>query len=81
MDGINAVRVNTRTGEKEIVKSYCYTDHSRLRLLGDMWASKENAVDYEGSVIYPKSVLFPLVEMTIKPGHPQQCGRFLELRH
>lgn len=81
MDGINAVRVNTRTGEKEIVKSYCYTDHSRLRLLGDMWASKENAVDYEGSVIYPKSVLFPLVEMTIKPRMPATAGRFANLRH
>ena len=77
----NIIRINTKTKEQEEFRSYCNIVPSRLRLLGDMWASKENAVDYDESVIYPNSVLFPLVEMTIKPHMPVSAGRFANLRH
>ena len=77
----NVIRIKTKTGGQEKFRSYCNIVPSRLRLLGDMWASKENAVDYDESVIYPKSVLFPLVEMTIKPHMPATAGRFANLRH
>ena len=77
----NVVRVNVKTGEQEEVRLRSYTKPSRLRLLGDIWASKENSVDYDESIIYPKSVLFPLVEMTIDPKHEERCGRFAELKH
>ena len=79
--GNNTIQINTKTGKQENIWLQCKTMPSRLRLLGKMWASKENMADYDNSIIYPQSILFPLVEMTLKPGHPQQCGRFTELRH
>ena len=80
VDGYNTVRINAKTGKQENVRLKCYTIPSRLRLLGDMWASKENSVDYDESIIYPKSVLFPLAEMTIEPSMQENFGRFAKLK-
>ena len=75
------IQINTETGEQERVNLACYTEPSRLRLLGDMWASKENTADYDDSIIHPQSILFPMVEMTLEPKYPQDCGRLADLRH
>ena len=79
--GANNIRINIKTGEREEIRSHCHIKPSRLQLLGEMWASKENDVDYDNSIIYPKSILFPLVEMNIEPLNSDYCGRFLELKH
>ena len=49
--------------------------------MGDVWASKEETVEYKVSNIHPKSVLFPSVELRVGTVKPRECKRFVELRH
>ena len=76
-----AIRVNTKTGKQEHVRSYSMGVPSISDLKGDIWASKENTADYESSVIHPKSLLFPMIEVNVGAIKPKKLGRFAELRH
>jgi len=76
-----AIRINTKTGKQEHVRSYSMGVPSSSDLKGDIWASKENTADYEQSVIHPKSLLFPMVEVNASAYKPKKLGRFAELRH
>ena len=75
------MRVNTKTGKAENLRLTGSYNLSKLQLMGDMWASKEDMVDYHESVIHPQSILLPLVELEVRAINPRKCERFLELRH
>ena len=82
LGGKGVRRVDTKTGKEEYVRVYGYSANpSRLQLMGDIWASKEETVDYIESVIHPKSILFPLLEMKVSAIDSKKCERFVELRH
>ena len=75
------LRINTKTGEQEEVWLRNGDNPSRLQLMGDIWASKEETADRKESVIHPKTILFPLVELRINASTPRKCERFAKLRH
>ncbi len=74
-------RIDVKTGKLENIISCSIYTQSKLNLLGDIWASKEVTVDWHSSVIHPKSVLFPSVELRVGTVKPRECKRFVELRH
>ena len=75
------LRVDTKTGKEERVRLYVWGTPSRLQLMDNVWASKEETADYITSVIHPKSILFPLLEMKVGAIDSKKCERFVELRH
>ena len=78
------VRLNVRTGKREDLRlNYEYETYPHgLQLMGDMWASKEISADGYMSVIHPKAVLFPMLEIEFEESNPMKCSRiFLKLRH
>ena len=78
------VRLNVRTGKREDLRlNYEYETYPHgLQLMGDMWASKEISADEYMSVIHPKAVLFPMLEIEFEEPNPMKCSRiFLKLRH
>ena len=74
-------RVDTKTGKEENLRLNSSGNPSRLQLMGDIWASKEDMVDYHESIIHPKSILFPLMELNVRAYNPRKCERFAGLRH
>ena len=76
------IRINTKTGKQEEVWLRSGDNPSRLQLMGDIWASKEETANRGlESIIHPKTLLFPLVEMRINTKTPTKCERFAKLRH
>lgn len=74
-------RIDVKTGRLEKIISVSIYTPSKLNLMGDVWASKEETVEYKVSNIHPKSVLFPSVELRVGTVKPRECKRFVELRH
>lgn len=75
-------RVNTKTGNIEDVRLECHERPTRLQLMGDIMASKEDRVNYYRSVIHPQSILIPLVELHFDDvQYTSFCDRFIVLRH
>lgn len=75
-------RINVKTGKQEELRLNCWDGLSKLELMGEVMASKENAADWENSIIYPKAILLPVADLTFKD---IECSpnseRFKELRH
>lgn len=80
--GSNVVRINVRTGMQEELRLKCFDGLTKLELMGEIMASKENAVDYEKSIIYPQAILLPMAELGFKEVYYScSCDRFKDLRH
>ena len=78
------VRLNVNTGKREYLRlNYEYETYPHgLQLTGDIWASKEIIADGYSSVIHPKAVLFPMLEIEFDEPNPNKCSQnFLKLRH
>ena len=75
------LRVDTKTGKEESLRLGCNAMPSKQQLMGDIWASKKDMVDYHASVIHPQSILFPSIEVKVNTFKPGKCERFVELRH
>ena len=81
--GSSVVRVNAKTGKKEELRLNCWDKLTKLELMGEIMASKENAVDYERSIIHPQAILLPMTELNFKEEYYDSSisGRFKELKH
>ena len=81
--GSSVVRVNAKTGKKEELRLNCWASLSRMELMGEIIASKENDVDYERSIIHPQAILLPMAEITFKDKYYDSSisDRFRELKH
>ncbi len=78
------VRLNVKTGKREDLRlNYEYDTYPHgLQLTGDMWASKEIIADGYSSVIHPKAVLFPMLEIEFEEYKSELCSKkFIKLRH
>ena len=81
--GSNVIRINTKTGKQEELRLNCWASLSRMELMGEIMASKENDVDYERSIIHPQAILLPMAEITFKDKYYDSSisDRFRELKH
>ena len=81
--GSNVIRINTKTGKQEELRLNCWASLSRMELMGEIIASKENDVDYERSIIHPQAILLPMAEITFKDKYYDSSisDRFRELKH
>ena len=81
--GGNVIRINTKTRKQEELRLNCWAKLSRLELMGEIVASKENSVNYERSVICPQAILLPITELNFKEKYYDSIisNRFQELRH
>ena len=77
------VRINVKTGRREYLRlDFRHNYPQRLQLMGDIWASKETSADGRQSVIHPKAVLFPMLEMKLVDAKPSVYSlRFYKLRY
>lgn len=75
-------RVNIKTGCKEEIRLACFDRPTRLQLMGDILASKEERVNYYRSVIHPRLLFFPLMDLHFEDvEYSSYCDRFVNLRH
>lgn len=77
-------RVNTKTKKQEALRLRCYDKITRLELMGEIMASKENTANMETSVIYPKAILLPMGDLEFNENDSYEsvdCKRFLQLKH
>ena len=83
LKGSNVVRINTKTRKQEELRLNCWDKLTKLELMGEIIASKENNADYEGSIIYPKAILLPMTELNFTEKYYDSfiSDRFKELKH
>lgn len=75
-------RVNTNSGKEELLQLMCYSNPSKLTLMGDVMVSKEVIANLGKSIIYPQSILLPMTDLKFKDFESYQaCKRFEKLRH
>jgi len=81
--GSSVFRINAKTGKQEELRLNCWDKLTKLELMGEIIASKENNADYEGSIIYPKAILLPMTELNFKEKYYDSIisDRFKELKH
>lgn len=78
------VRLNVSSRKREDLRlSYEHDTYPHgLQLMGDVWATKETSSDGYMSVIHPKAVLFPMLEIEFEESVPERCSqKFLKLKH
>lgn len=84
LKGDRVTRVNTKTKKQEALRLRCYDKITRLELMGEIMASKENTANMETSVIYPKAILLPMGDLEFNENDSYEsvdCKRFLQLKH
>ena len=81
--GGNVIRINTKTRKQEELRLNCWAKLSRLELMGEIVASKENSVNYERSVICPQAILLPITELNFTEKYYESSisNRFKKLKH
>ena len=74
-------RVNVKTRRKEDLRLACFDRPTRLQLMGDVMASKEERVNYYRSVIHPRTLFFPLMDLHFDDiRYSSFCDRFMIIR-
>lgn len=76
------IRVDAKTGKKELMRLSCFDGPSKLELMGDVMASDEVTASSGGSVIHPRFILLPMADLTFKDIDTfPACERFVQLKH
>lgn len=76
------IRVDAKTGKKELMRLSCFDGPSKLELMGDVMASDEVTASRSVSVIHPRFILLPMADLTFKDIDTfPACERFVQLKH
>ena len=82
--GDMVTRVNTKTRKQEALRLRCHDRITKLELMGEIMASKENTADMVSSIIYPKAILLPMGDLEFNENesyYSAGCDRFMKLKH